>query len=197
MSQLKHSAILRGDVLQDMATGQKFMLHPTDADRQKGIWEYNEEADGHRWHYIVVNEVTYALNGCYLDWEEEMEEWCQETMGQWPFGNRLSEEELFIREVDDVLFDLDCHLEAELEWMDRMEDEENESDDIDDDSDFDDISEDEGYNTSPEVDFDQFDYWALGLNSHLWRIELYKDCNDGFLDPLVIKYYYLLILKKV
>ena len=63
--------------------------------------------------------------------------------------------------------------------MDRMEDEENEeSDDIDDDSDTDDISEDEGYNTSPEVDFDQFDYWALGLNSHLWRISLYKDCND-------------------
>ena len=110
-----------------------------------------------------------------------MEEWCQETMGQWPFGNRLSEEELFMREVDDVLFGLECHLEAELEWMNRMEDEENEEpDDIDDDSDTDDISEDEGYNTSPEVDFDQFDYWALGLNSHLWRICLYKDCNDGF-----------------
>ena len=102
--------------------------------RQKGIWEYNEEADGHRWHYIVVNDVTYAL-GCYLDWEEEMEEWCQETMGQWPFGNRLSEEELFMREVDDVLFGLECHLEAELDWMDQMENEEDELDDIDDDSD--------------------------------------------------------------
>ena len=180
MSQLKHSAILRGDVLQDMATGQKFMLHPTDADRQKGIWEYNEEADGHRWHYIIVNEVTYALNGCYPDWEEEMEEWCQETMDQWPFGNRLSEKELFIGEVDDVLFGLECHLEAELDWIDQMENEEDELDDIDDDSDYDDMSEDEGCNTSPEVDFDQFDYWALGLNSHIWRIELYKDCNDGF-----------------
>ena len=179
MSQLKHSAILRGDVLQDMATGQKYMLHPTDADRQKEIWEYNEEADGHRWHYIIVNEVTYALP-CYLDWEEEMEEWCQETMGQWPFGNRLSEEELFMKEVDDVLFGLECHLEAELDWMDQMENEEDELDDIDDDSDYDDMSEDEGYSTSPEVDFDQFDYWALGLNSHIWRIELYKDCNDGF-----------------
>ena len=40
--------------------------------------------------------------------------------------------------------------------------------------------EDEGYNTSPEVDFEQFDYWALGLNSHLWRIDLYKESNDGF-----------------
>ena len=64
------------------------MLHPTDADREKGIWEYNEEADGHRWHYIIVNEVTYALP-CYLDWVEEMEEWCQVTMGQWPFGTLM------------------------------------------------------------------------------------------------------------
>ena len=65
MSQLKHTAVLRGDVLQDVATGQMFMLHPTN-------------------------------------------------------------------------------------------------------------------DTSPEVDFEQFDYWALGLNSHLWRINLYKECNDGF-----------------
>ena len=48
MSQLKHSAVLRRDVLQDMATGQEYMLHPTEADRERGIWEYNEEADGHK-----------------------------------------------------------------------------------------------------------------------------------------------------
>ena len=61
-------------------------------------------------------------------------------MGQWPLGNRLSEEEVFNREVDHVLLDLDSHLEAELDWMDQMENEENEVDDIDDDSDYDDIS---------------------------------------------------------
>ena len=133
MSQLKHSAVLRGDVLQDMATGQEYMLHPTEADRDRGIWEYNEEADGHKWHYIIIDEVTYALPW-YLDWEEEIVEWCQVTMGQWPFGNRLSEEEVFHREVDHILFDLDSHLEAELDWMDQMENEENEVDDIDDDS---------------------------------------------------------------
>ena len=37
MSQLKHTAVLRGDVLQDVATGQMFMLHPTDEDRQRGV----------------------------------------------------------------------------------------------------------------------------------------------------------------
>ena len=50
----------------------------------------------------------------------------------------------------------------------------------DDDSDDDVITEDEGYNTSPEVDFDAQDYWALGLNIFLGRIDLYKEGEDGF-----------------
>ena len=47
MSQPKHTAILRGDVLQDMATGQLFKLHPSEEEMQRGVWEYNSEADGH------------------------------------------------------------------------------------------------------------------------------------------------------
>ena len=163
MSQLKHTAVLKGDVLKDVATGQLFMLHPTEEEMQRGVWEYNAEADEGRWHYIVVEGVTYAINGCYLDWEGDIEEWSQDEMGQWPFGNRLTEEEVFNREVEDVLFSLESYLEAELEWMDMMEDEENEE--SDDDSNVDVVSEDEGYDTSPEVDFDLFDFWALGLNS--------------------------------
>ena len=98
-------------------------------------------------------------------------------MGQWPFGNRLTEEEVLIREVEDVLFGLECYLEAELEWMDSLDDDaESDGDDSDDDP----TTEDEGYNTSPEVDFDQYDYWALGLNSFLWRIDLYKEGQVGF-----------------
>ena len=98
-------------------------------------------------------------------------------MGQWPFGNRLTEEEVLIREVEDVLFSLECYLEADLEWMDSLDDE---AESEDDDSDDEPTTEDEGYNTSPEVDFDQYDYWALGLNSFLWRIDLYKEGQDGF-----------------
>ena len=82
MSQLKHTAVLKGDVLKDVATGQLFMPHPTEEDMQSGVWEYNPEADGGRWHYIVVEGVTYAVNGCYLDWEGDIEEWCQDEMGQ-------------------------------------------------------------------------------------------------------------------
>ena len=177
MSQLKHTAVLKENVLQDVATGQLF-IHPTEEEMQRGVWEYNAEADGGRWHYTVVEGVTYAINGCYLDWEGDIQEWSQSEMGQWPFGNRLTEEEVFNREMDDVLFGLECYLEAELEWMDRMEDEENEE--SDDDSDVDVVTEDEGYDTSPEVDFDQFDFWALDLNSFLWRIDLYKEGQDGF-----------------
>ena len=100
-------------------------------------------------------------------------------MGQWPFGNRLTEAEVFMREVDDVLFYLDSYLESESEWMDALEDLENEvPEDVD--SDVDETSEDEGYNTSPEVDFDLLDYWALGLNSFLWKIDLYKEGEDGY-----------------
>ena len=107
-----------------------------------------------------------------------MKEWDANLMGQWPFGNRLAEAEEFMREVEDVLLGLDYYLEGELEWMDRIDEEmEAESDD---DSDEDFITEDEGYNNSPEVDFDLQDYWALGLNNFLWRIDLYKEGEDGF-----------------
>ena len=47
-------------------------------------------------------------------------------------------------------------------------------------SDVDETSEDEGYDTSPEVDFDLFNYWALGLNIFLLRIDLYKEGEDGY-----------------
>ena len=67
MSQMKHTAVLSGDVLRDVATGQQFMLHPTEKDIQRGVWEYHPAADGGRWHYIVREGVTYAVNGCFLD----------------------------------------------------------------------------------------------------------------------------------
>ena len=180
MSQMSHTAILCGDVLRDVATGQQYKLHPTEEDLQNGIWEYHPKADGGRWHYIIREGVKYAENGCFLDWDGDMVEWCSVEMGEWPFGNRLSDEEVLVNEVEDVLFSLESYLDAEIEWMDMLEDLENEEPGDDDDSDVDVSSEDEGYNTSPEVDFDVFDFWALGLNSFLWRIDLYKEGQDEF-----------------
>ena len=181
MPLLKHTAELTGDVLKDVATGQQYKLHPSAQDLQEGIWQYHPQADGGQWNYVIRDGITYAVNELFIDWDDnDMSVWNPTDMGQWPFGNQLSDEEVLLNAIDDVLFSLDSYLENELEWMDRLEDEENEASDIDDDSDIDVVSEDEGYNTSPEVDFDLFDYWALGLNSHLWRINLYTDSEDGF-----------------
>ena len=162
----------------DVATGQQYKLHPTEQDLQDGIWEYHPQADRGNWHYVIKEGVKYAVNGCFLDWEGDVVEWCPVEMGQWPFGNKLSEEEVFCNEVEEVLLSLEDYLNAEIERMDAMEDLENEVPE-DDDSD-DESSEDEGYNTPPEVDFDICEFWALGLNSFLWRIDLYKEGQDGF-----------------
>ena len=67
MSEMSHTAILCGDVLRDVATGQQYKLHPTEEDLQNGIWEYHPQADGERWHYIIKEGVKYAVNGCFLD----------------------------------------------------------------------------------------------------------------------------------
>ena len=179
-SRMSYTAILTGEILTDVATGQKYKLKPTEQDLQEGIWEYHPQADGGNWHYIIRDGIKYAVNGCFLDWDGDMVEWCVAEMGQWPFGNQLSEEEVFLNEVEEVLFSLECYLENEIEWMDALEDLENEAPPEDVDSDVDEISEDEGYNTSPEVDFNALDYWALGLNSFLWRIDLYKEGEGGF-----------------
>ena len=179
-SRMSYTAILTGEILTDVATGQKYKLKPNEQDLQEGIWEYHPQADGGNWHYIIRDGIKYAVNGCFLDWDGDMVEWCVAEMGQWPFGNQLSKEEVFLNEVEEVLFSLECYLENEIEWMDALEDLENEAPPEDVDSDVDETSEDEGYNTSPEVDFNALDYWALGLNSFLWRIDLYKEGEDGF-----------------
>ena len=179
-SRMSYTAILTGEILTDVATGQKYKLKPTEQDLQEGIWEYHPQADGGNWHYIIRDGIKYAVNGCFLDWDGDMVEWCVAEMGQWPFGNQLSEEKVFLNEVEEVLFSLECYLENEIEWMDALEDLENEASPEDVDSDVDETSEDEGYNTSPKVDFNALDYWALGLNSFLWRIDLYKEGEDGF-----------------
>ena len=179
MSQLKKTAQLRGDVLHDLATGQRFMLQPSEEDLANGVWQYDSKEDGDRWHYVILDGITYAVHDCYTDWGQEIVGWNCKEMGEWPFGNTLSEEEQLLNEVDHVLFLLECYLDAEIEWMDNMEDQENEEpDDYDSDAYYDPITEDEGYDTSPEVDFDQYDFWVFQLNPILMRIKLYREDED-------------------
>ena len=100
---MSHTAILTGEILTDVATGQKYKLKPTEQDLQEGIWEYHPQADGGNWHYIIRDGIKYAVNGCFWDWDGDVVEWCVAEMGQWPFGNQLSEEEVFLNEVEEVL----------------------------------------------------------------------------------------------
>ena len=69
---------------------------------------------------------------------------------------------------------LDLHLDYEIEEMDCLEALENEDDDDDDDDDddYDPISDDDGYVSTDEVDFEARDFWVFGLNPVLGRIEL-------------------------
>ena len=53
MPLLKHTAELTGDVLKDVATGQRYKLHPSAQDLQEGIWQYHPQADGGQWNYVI------------------------------------------------------------------------------------------------------------------------------------------------
>ena len=40
--------------------------------------------------------ITYAVNELFIDWDNnDMSVWNPNDMGQWPFGNQLSDEEVF------------------------------------------------------------------------------------------------------
>ena len=63
MSQMKHTAILSGDVLRDVATGQQFKLNPTQEDLQRGVWEYHPY--NQRRCYICSKWLLSGLGGGY------------------------------------------------------------------------------------------------------------------------------------
>ena len=175
------TAELVGKVLTDLETGLRYKLDPSPQDVKQGILQYYPEIYSAEWAYLRFEGKVYAINPAYMDWDDNKEEWNPNEMGEWPFGNKLSEEEKMVREALSVLTLLDYYLDDEIEWMDRIEEQENEEpEDDDSDDDYDPFSDDEGYDTSPEVDYEQFDFWALGKCSLLWRIGLYKDDGDGW-----------------
>ena len=122
----------------------------------------------------MVEGQVYTNNPELVDWDSGVDEWKEEDMGQWPFGNPQPEDQRIMREALDCLDFLDSHLEYE-EWV--MEQVEAAQDDEDDDVDVE--SEDEGYNSNDEeaggVDIDD---WIFGLapmlmNIHLWYTVCY------------------------
>ena len=150
------------------------MLQPSAQDLANGIMQFEPELYKAEWQYLIMEGQMYAINCANIDWDSDIEEWNPNEMGQWPFGNHLSEEEQIIEEAQGVLHGLECDLDYEIEWMDRIENQENGVYD-DDDDDYDPITDDDGYETSEEVDFEAYDFWVFNLNPVLMRIQLYRD----------------------
>ena len=124
-------------ILTDSETGQQFMLHP-------GPQEYSNNPE-------------------LIDWDANVDEWKEDVMGQWPFGNPSSENHRVTQEALDCLGYLDSYLEYE-EWvMEQIEAQDD--DDIE--------SEEEGYNSDDEgVDENDIDDWVFGLAPMLMNIHL-------------------------
>ena len=108
-----------------------------------------------------------------IDWDANVDEWKEDVMGQWSFGNPPSENQRVTQEAPDCLGYLDSFLEYE-EWvMEQIEAQNAENENDDDDYDDDVESEDEGYNSDDEgVDENDIDEWVFGLAPMLMNIHL-------------------------
>ena len=97
----------------------------------------------------------YSIHPDLIDWDQGVEEWKEDIMGQWPFGIQPTADQ---RLLEEALKCLDSYLQFE-EWeMDQIgAQEEDDDDDDDDDDDVDIVSEDEGYDSEDddEGDIDQ------------------------------------------
>ena len=116
---------------------------------------------------MTVDGQVYSNDPELIDWDANVDEWKEDVMGQWPFGNLPSENQRITQEALDCLDYLDSYLEYE-EWvMEQIEAQDVEDDDVDVES------EDEGYNTNAEeASENDIDDWIFGLapmlmNTHL------------------------------
>ena len=150
-------------VMVDERTGQQYMLQPRPQDLQRGVIQFVPELHAHLWSLVTVNGQTYSNNPALVDWDQGVEEWQESIMGQWPFGNQPSAEELAIQEAVDCLECLESYLDFEEWQMDQIEEQENDDDD--------DWSEDEGYDSEEEEEVD-VDEWVFGIAPVLWGIHL-------------------------
>ena len=155
------------NILIDDETGLQYMLQPSVQELESGIIQYVPELHAHFWDYILVNGQLYSNHPDLIDWDQGVEEWKEDIMGQWPFGTQLSADKKLINEALDCLDSIDSYLQFE-EWeMDQIEAQE----DDDDDNDVDVMSEDEGYDTEDDDENDVYQ-WNFGIAPVLWHIQL-------------------------
>ena len=153
----------------DVETGHQYMLQPSVQELESGIIQYVSELHAHLWDNILCNGQLYSNHPDLIDWDQGVEEWKEDIMGQWPFGTQLSADQKLINEALDYLDSLDSYLQFD-EWeMDQIEAQEEADDDNDNDVDL--VSEDEGYDTEDD-DENDVDQWNFGIAPMLWHIQL-------------------------
>ena len=158
------------NILIDGETGYQYMLQPSVQELESGIIQYVPELHAHLWNCMLVNGQFYSNNPDLINWDQGVEEWKEDIMGQWPFGTQLLADQELINEALDCLDSLDSYLQFE-EWeMDQIEAQEDydddDDDDDDDDNDVDVVSEDEGYDTEDD-DENDVDQWNFGISPEL------------------------------
>ena len=110
-----------------------------------GIIQYIPELHAHLWSYIMVDGQLYSIHPDLIDWDQGVEEWKEDIMGQWPFDIQPTVDQRLLEEALDCLDCLDSYLQFE-EWeMDQIEaqEEEEEEEEGEDDGDDDDDDDDD------------------------------------------------------
>ena len=131
--------------------------------------KYVPELHAHLWSYIMVDGQLYSVHLDLIDWDQGVEEWKEDIMGQWSFGIQPTADQRLLEEALNCLDFLDSYLQFE-EWeMDQIEAQEEVDDDDDDDVDI--VSEDEGYDSEDDDEGD-IDQWDFGIAPVLWHIQL-------------------------
>ena len=97
-------------ILSNSITGRHYMLQPGPQELERGILKYDPDLHVHLWTYVTVEGQIYTNNPELVDWDSGIDEWKEEVMGQWPFGNPPSEDQRILREALDCLDFLDSHL---------------------------------------------------------------------------------------
>ena len=157
------------NIIIDDKTGQQYMLNPSIQELERGMIQYVPELHAHLWNYILVDGQLHSIHPDLIEWDQEVEEWKEDIMGQWPFGIQLTADQRLLEEALNCLDLLDSYLQFE-EWeMDQIEAQE-ENDDDDDDNDVDIVSEDEGYDSEDDDESD-IDQWDFGIAPVLWNIQ--------------------------
>ena len=86
-----------GKILTDSLTRQQYVLQPGPQELQRGVLKYDPGLHAHLWSYVTVEGQVYTKIPELVDWDLSVDEWKEEVMGQWPFGNPQPEDQRIMR----------------------------------------------------------------------------------------------------